>query len=143
MPPSPRRKRISAAQQRRNARARALGFRNDYERRTRGKPGAGKPSSEELRRRRGHPVGPEEFLDFIQPGDEVMLADHISKVDKTASGKFGTIRKLVVPKDVTRQPREFVIQNLTKATLRAMIQAEIAAGGELTPQPSLDQRRLL
>ena len=42
------------AWERRNARARAEGFKNYYEKRTREKPGAPKPSKETLRRRRGH-----------------------------------------------------------------------------------------
>lgn len=44
----------SAAWERRNERARAAGFRNYYEYRTRRIPGAPKPPKEELRRRRGH-----------------------------------------------------------------------------------------
>ena len=44
----------SAAWERRNAAARAKGFKNYYEYRTRKTPGAPKPSRDELRRRRGH-----------------------------------------------------------------------------------------
>ncbi len=44
----------STAWERRNARARAKGFRNYYEQRTRKVPGGPKPSRDELRRRRGH-----------------------------------------------------------------------------------------
>lgn len=44
----------SAAYERRNARARALGFRNYYEQRTRSHPGAAKPPPERLRQLRGH-----------------------------------------------------------------------------------------
>lgn len=49
------RKRDYAAEYaRRQKRARELGFKNYYERRTRPAPGAPKPSGEELARRRGH-----------------------------------------------------------------------------------------
>lgn len=44
----------STAWERRNARARELGFKNYYEQRTRRTPGGEKPSRDELRRRRGH-----------------------------------------------------------------------------------------
>lgn len=57
----------SSAWERRNARARALGFKNYYEQRTRKTPGAPKPSSEELRRRRGH-AGPSDLNRLLRSG---------------------------------------------------------------------------
>jgi hypothetical protein len=57
----------SAAWERRNARARAAGFKNYYEQRTRRTPGAPKPSREELRRRRGH-AGPSDFTRLLKSG---------------------------------------------------------------------------
>lgn len=53
--------------ERRNARARAEGFRNYYEKRTRLKPGAPKPSKETLRRRRGH-AGPSDLTRLLKAG---------------------------------------------------------------------------
>ncbi len=57
----------SAAYERRNELARAKGFRNYYEQRTRKTPGAPKPSREELRRRRGH-AGPQDLERLIRSG---------------------------------------------------------------------------
>ena len=57
----------SSAWERRNAAARAKGFRNYYEYRTRKTPGAPKPSREELRRRRGH-AGPADLGRLLRSG---------------------------------------------------------------------------
>jgi hypothetical protein len=57
----------SAAWERRNELARAEGFRNYYDKRTRRTPGAPKPSREELRRRRGH-AGPTDLTRLLKTG---------------------------------------------------------------------------
>lgn len=57
----------STAWERRNERARAAGYRNYYEQRTRKAPGAAKPSREELRRRRGH-AGPGDLSKLLKAG---------------------------------------------------------------------------
>ncbi len=57
----------SQAWERRNAKARAAGFKNYYEYRTRKTPGAPKPTREELRRRRGH-AGPRDLEKLVKSG---------------------------------------------------------------------------
>lgn len=142
-----RRRDYAAEYRRRQARAKEAGFESYYDQRMRG--GASAVPSDPLprtraerQRRRGH-AGFSAFLDYIHEGDVVMLADHISRIERSASGRYAAIEKLVVPEDPERATRRFVIHGLTATQLQQMIEAEIEAGAVLTPVPSLDQRRLL
>jgi hypothetical protein len=130
----------AAEYRRRQERARSLGFRNYYERRTRPAPGAPKPSKETLARLRGH-AGRAAFIAWIRPGNVVMLDRHISKITVDGRGRFGPIGKRVI--DEERGDREFVIRNQTLASLKRLVADEIAAGAIMTPVPSFDQSRLL
>jgi len=143
-----RRRDYAAEYRRRQQRARERGFSSYYEERLKGgasaSPQAPLPDSETRRRRRGH-AGLSAFIDYIEEGDVVMLADHISRIERLSGGegRYVAIEKLVVPEDPARPTRRFVIHGITKGALAAMIEAEVAAGAVLTPVPSLDQRRLI
>lgn len=103
-------------------------------------PGGAKPAPPVLAKRRGHAsrVG---FLAYLRDGD-VILCDIGSVTFSEKTGRFGTIWKTVLPAD-GRPEREFSIRNQTRVSLRALIELEIEAGVIFSPQPSMDQRRLL
>ncbi len=136
----PRKRDYAAEYSRRQERAKALGFTGYYERRTRTAPGSPRPSTAELRKRRGH-AGRASFLAYIKPGDLVMLADHISTVRITGE-KIGPFVKRVIPADL-RPSREFTIRNQTMRSLARLIKDELERGAVMSLAPSLDQRRLL
>lgn len=82
------------------------------------------------------------FLRYIRPGDLVFLDAHPSKL-KLVAGRWETVPKHVIPEDPKRRDGHFVMKNLTDKQLRRMIEEELARGANLSPVPSLDQRRLL
>ena len=81
------------------------------------------------------------FLNYIRDGDGVQLENHISTVERDGRGRFVGIVKLVVP--YGRPARRFPLGPLSEAQLETLVRLEEEQGGELTPIPSLDQRRLL
>ena len=83
------------------------------------------------------------FLAYIRPGDLVLLDVPVGQIEIDSRGRFVAIPKLVVPDNPRRRPRTFVIRNLSRDGLAAMIRAELDRGANLTPVPSLDQRKLL
>lgn len=123
-------------------------YRQRIERYKRRHPGAstkeasGKaPAEHEVRVLRGRLLT--DFIDYLQPGDGVQLADHISVIRRQDDGRWEPFRKLVIPSDETRPAREFLIPAMTDSQLRDLIEDELARGALLSPIPSLDQRRLL
>ena len=91
----------ASAWERRNERARAEGFRNYYEKRTRKTPGAPKPPPEELRRRRGHAgiadlnrllrTGKIETINVVQTGHTPATFDLLCRL-KDGSQRSFTLR---------------------------------------------------
>lgn len=149
----PRPRRAETPQQKRNRRARALGFENDYQRRVAGT----RKGSAERASARGHGL-PRAFLKSLGPGDSVLLADPVNVAAITYMGytwrtrkgvrrrvkveRFRLIRKRII---YARSGRERVwnLRRLTRPELRALIRAEERKGVVFSPAPSFDQRRLL
>lgn len=144
--PVARRRDWKAEYRRRQERARQRGFRSYYDERIRGgaeaTPSTPAPTPEERRQRGGH-AGYAAFIDYIHDGDTVMMADHISRIQRSPSGRYEVIEMLVIPDDPRRPTKRFWIRGLTRGGVRRMVEAEIEAGAVLTPVPSLDVRRLL
>lgn len=145
MPPS-RRDKHASAWQRRNEQARALGYRNYYDYRVHGygdqPPGPIRISEAVRAERRGH--SEEAFRAFVrnlEPGDEVMLADHIRFVEKQGT-RYGPIEFQVIPEDPERDVEIVKMPPMTRAALADLVAELDAQGAVLTPVPSLDVRRL-
>jgi hypothetical protein len=129
----------------RNAKARALGYRNyyDYRVHNHGRIPAGEaaPTGEVKQRLRGH-RGRVDFLNSLGEGDVISLVSHISTIERTPDGRYRRIDKLVLYADSGDQ-RIFTLRNLTRAQLIATIADEESRGARFSPAPSLDQRRLV
>jgi hypothetical protein len=160
----------SASYQRRNARARALGYESYYHQRIAAgaPPEAPKPRGEQLRRRRGH-VGPEDLVGFIRRGDLILMPSGISSVEsfirtttrsvwvtRKSTGKrhrrmivrrvqvYREVEKLVQPPPGSRRAsRWFMLRNITRPDLVRLIERERAKGAEWAQAPSQDQRRIV
>jgi hypothetical protein len=109
----------SAAYERRNARARELGFRNYYEQRTRRTPGAGKPSSEELRLRRGH----------SSVGDFERLL-HTGKVELVNLVQVGPDRYELLVTTSNGKQRRFTVRGRQVDRLKTVLRRPEAGGPE-------------
>lgn len=133
----PRRKKLSAAYERRNKRARELGFRNYYEQRTAGT----KRGSAARAKARGH-RSRSDFLSSLSEGDLIIIPSGLSSVERRPDGRYVLITKLVIDGD-TGEERTYTLRNLTRAQLVATIADEEASGAVFSPSPSLDQRRLV
>lgn len=134
----------------RNEKARRLGYRNYYHYRTSdyGKrpPTAPRPTGARLRRLRGH-IGRADFLASLGEGDLIIMPAGLSSIEfdpdlRDGQGAYREIVKLVIDGD-TGQDRTYVLRNLTRDELVDTIEAEEAAGAIFSPAPSLDQRRLV
>jgi hypothetical protein len=148
---APRRRDYAAEYARRQQRARQAGFGSYYQRRV-----AGVPKGERARVR-GH-RGRADFLASLREGD-LIVCDITSVKTRTrrrrlpdrrfksgyrvvADEVYTAIYKTVIPAD-NGVEREYVLRNLTHDELLAAIEEEEARGVVFSPQPSLDQRRLL
>lgn len=147
MPPS-RRSKHSAEWQRRDEKARALGYQSYYDYRLhdygRQPPGPLELTESERAERRGHveeAATYRAFLAYLQPGDEVMLADHIRYVEKTGT-RYGPIEFQVIPEDPERDVELFTVPALTHAAIADLIGELEDLDVVMTPVPSLDVRRL-
>lgn len=147
MPPS-RRSKHSAAQARRDEKARALGYQSYYDYRLhdygRQPPGPLELTPDERAQRRGHveeASSYRDFLAYLRPGDEVMLADHIRYVQKSGT-RYGPLEFQVIPEDPERPTVRLTIPHLTRAAIRDLVGELEDEGAVLTPVPSLDVRRL-
>lgn len=134
----------SAAWERRNAKAQALGYRNYYDYRIHlyGKMPANQeaPRGEPRQRLRGH-RGRVDFLHSLGPGCLISLVSHISSIERRPNGNYARIDKLVIYPDGDQ--RLFTLRNLSREQLIATIGDEEATGATFSPAPSLDQRRLV
>lgn len=146
----PRKKQVSPAWERRNAKARSLGYRNYYHYRTAGygkqPPAAPAPKGARLRKLRGH-LGRADFLADLGEGDLIIMPNGLSSVEfdpeaRDGQGAYREIVKLVIDGD-TGADRTYILRNLTRDELVDTIEAEEAAGAIFSPAPSLDQRRLV
>jgi hypothetical protein len=113
----------SSAWQRRNERARAEGFRNYYDKRTRGKVDAPKPTGETLRRARGH-AGPSDLRRTLNSGKVELV-----NVVQTGYGKTPTFDVLVILSDGTQ--RTYTVKGSTAAT---RLRSELDGLGPDAPQ---------
>ena len=148
--PAARKPAKPTAYERRNQRARELGYRNYYDYRLhkngRIPPGPLTLSPAERARRRGH-RGRNDFLRSLGEGDLILLPYGISSVEfdesaRDGEGAYAEIVKLVIDAQ-TGDEREYVLRNMTRAELIETIYAEQERGAVFSPAPSLDQRRLV
>lgn len=146
----PRPRRPQTPYERRNARAKALGYRSYYDYRLhdhgRIPPGPLRISKAERARRRGH-RGRADFLASLGPGDLIIMPYGITSVvfDEDArdgEGAYLEIVKLVIDGETGRE-REYTLRNLTRDELIDTIYEEQQRGAVFSPAPSLDQRRLV
>lgn len=142
----------SAAWERRNARAKALGYKSYYDYRVHGNgkipPGRPALTGAAKQRARGH-RGRADFLASLREGDLIIMPRGISSVeyDEDARGGLGAyleIEKLVIPGEHGRgRERTFILRNLTRDELIDTIREEQRRGAVFSASPSLDQRRLV
>lgn len=127
---------VSAAWARRNARARALGYRNEYERRTRSAPGAERPPADELRRLRGH-VGPADLEHEARGGDFVTA----QLAGRDSEGRY---REILVTIDREGSTRQYRIRgkDLSKDRLQALVQALTDVDVDFAQAPSQDLKAI-
>jgi hypothetical protein len=122
------------------------GVRSEYARRVQGT----EPGTAARRRASGHADGAAALLRFLRPGDRIMC--DVRAVTVTGEGDGRRWRR--IPKRVITTPwsgrdeREFVLlgpggNGYSLAGLRRLIGQEMDRGAEFSPQPSLDQRRLV
>lgn len=146
----PRKEPASPAYQKRDARARRLGYRNyyDYRLHDNGKlpPGPLVLSPEQRRRRRGH-VGRQAFLASLREGDLIIMPFGVSSVVfdpklRKGQGAYLEIVKLVISASNGRE-RTYSLRRLTRDELVETIAEEQRRGAIFSPAPSLDQRRLV
>lgn len=109
----------------------------EYANRVRGVP---KGQRQEVRGHRGQTAA---FKRFIKEGD-LILCD-VRAVDRDPKkGIYKRIEKQVITgSGVRRRDRFFVLRDLTRRELEALIEFEIRRGVVFSPAPSLDQRRLI
>lgn len=97
---------------------------------------------EVARERRIQEAAITEFLDYLEPNDIIMLADHISTILRLPDGRWAPHEKNVIPADETRDFRTFPLPAMTDERLQRLIDQELAAGAKMTPIASLDQSKL-
>lgn len=140
----------SAAYERRDARARDLGYRSYYHYRISGygkiPPTAEPPKGERLRKLSGK-AGRAAFLASLGEGDLIIMPQGLSGVEydddaRGGEGAYVEIVKLVISGS-TGADRTFYLRNLTRDELVTTIAEEERRGAIFSPSPSLDQRRLV
>lgn len=90
---------------------------------------------------RGHAGQIRQFVRSLRPGD-LLVCDVTSVEVDDDDGRYLLIEKTVIPADLGPE-REWRIENISRARLRRLIRDELAADVIFSPQPSLDQRRLV
>lgn len=132
----------SPAYQRRNARARALGYRSYYDYRAHGNgarpPSAPRLKGEQLRQARGHASA----ADLERAVGDGALVTTIGEGRKS-DGSYERLRVYVIGLD--GQQREFVLRGrqARQRQLKQTIAAISAQGAVFSPSPSLDLQAML
>lgn len=139
------RRRMSEWTRKRDAMARAKGYRSYQSYRNEFDSGRIAPTEKPIPRgqrqeARGHAGEIRRFTRSLREGD-LILCD-VTAVERDSRGRYFGIEKLVIPADLGEQ-REFRIENITRARLVRLIDDEHSAGVIFSPQPSLDQQRLV
>lgn len=135
-------RKLSAAYERRNARARALGYQSyyDYRAHNHGKapPGAARPSGETLARLRGHRSAAD-LTRAVRTGSLVSVLGHSER--DPVSGTYKWVDIVVV--DPRGRERSYRLRGsqLEQAKLRRLVADLEERGAVLSPTPSLDLRR--
>lgn len=94
-------------------------------------------------------TGQAAMLRYLRPGTLVICDLRTVKVEeKGGRRRWRSIPKLLIPEDVNRPEREFVLRGpgghgYDEAMLRRLIDREVDRGAVFSAAPSLDQRRLL
>lgn len=135
----------SAAYERRNARARALGYQSyyDYRAHDNGKlpPGAPRLAGEELRRARGH-TGAADIRKDVRNGQLVIVAP--DPTSRRPDGSYGRVIFTLVGQFEGEPDREYMIRGdaASPDNLRRLVADLEAAGAVFSPSPSMDIRSL-
>jgi hypothetical protein len=130
--PRPRRKAVSAAYARRNARARALGFESYYDYRAhdhgRRAPSEPRSTGAALRRLRGH-ASRADLLD--QLGEDKLLA--VGGTTRGADGRYRSVSLTLV--NTNGDEREFTLRGkqLERAAMRELVDALESSGVVVDP----------
>lgn len=134
----------SAAYERRNARARALGYRSyyDYRAHDNGKipPAAPRLRGEALRRARGH-AGAADLTRAMRPG--ALITATPDPTSRRTDGTYARIHVTVIGEDGSERDYMLRTATLKPGQLDAIIAAAGAAGAVFSPSPSLDLAALL
>jgi len=134
-----------SAYQRRNARARALGYRSYYDYRVhqhgRIPPDQAAPArgSAERARLRGH-RSTADLVRTIRPGDVVVVPEGLQSIPKRGD-RYTKIEVLLL-KESGRAER-FTMRRATYERVTRVLEQMAAAGAIFSPAPSLDLRRLV
>lgn len=134
--PRARKRDYAAEARRRNERARALGFKNYYERRTRLEPGAERPSTQVLRRRRGH-ASRKDLLRDARPGDLVTVIG----TDRDKQGRLRRIQISVIDEQGDERLYWISTRNMRQKDLDQLVEGLLAAGVVDNPSYPLAQFR--
>lgn len=133
----------SSAYQRRNERARSLGYRNYYDYRIhnhgRTPPDAAAPTGADRARLRGH-RGTEDLLRTLKPGAVIVVPEGLQSIPKDAKGRYSKIEVLVLRED--GRSERFTIRRASYDRVVKILERMAAAGAMFSPAPSLDLRRL-
>ena len=131
----------SAAYERRNARARELGYRSyyDYRAHDNGKlpPSAPRLAGEEQRRARGH-AGAADIRKDVKPGQLMLIAP--DPTSRRKDGSYSRITITLVGIAEGEPDREYLLRGdaARPENLERLIADLIAAGAVFSPSPSLD-----
>ncbi len=129
----------STSYERRNARARALGYKSYYDFRTRGQSGARPPDAAplegyELRLARGH-ASRADLVASIKPGTLV-----VASPDEESRRKDGSYSRIQITTiDADGKERNFLLRGSSARNLKQLVAQIEAAGGILSPSYPLDE----
>lgn len=131
-------RRLSPAYVARNLRAQALGYRNYYDYRIHGHgtvpPDRPAPTGETRQRLRGH-RGPADLLRTNLDGALLTVTDHS---ERDSQGRYRWVELTVVDARGRQRTYRLSGRSLQGDRLQRTISAAQAAGGVLSPSPSLD-----
>lgn len=139
-----------AAYARRDARAKAAGYKSYYDYRLHrygSLPAAAPVPTGAARRKLAGKAGRAAFLASLGEGDLIIMPHGLSSVEfdpdaRGGEGAYLEIVKLVIDGE-TGADRTYILRNLTRDELIDTIEEEERRGAIFSPAPSLDQRRLV